>query len=95
MEGWELDGSIYPVAREHMGLQQLEDSGALVSLPTCKAQRCYTYISLIGWVCQALHHHAAAARKVYVEHLHPYLRCTLVMNSQCSRALRATELHSA
>ncbi|KAL3135876.1 hypothetical protein ABBQ32_007432 [Trebouxia sp. C0010 RCD-2024] len=30
MEGWDLDGSIYPVAREHMGLQQLEDSGALV-----------------------------------------------------------------
>ncbi|KAL3161164.1 hypothetical protein ABBQ38_009533 [Trebouxia sp. C0009 RCD-2024] len=30
MEGWELDGSIYPVAREYMGLQQLEDSGALV-----------------------------------------------------------------
>ena len=38
MEGWELDGSIYPVAREHMGLQQLEDSGALVSPQTCKAQ---------------------------------------------------------
>lgn len=30
MEGWELDGSIYPVARQYMGLQQLEDSGALV-----------------------------------------------------------------
>ena len=38
MEGWELDGSIYPVAREHMGLQQLEDSGALVSPQTCKTQ---------------------------------------------------------
>ncbi len=30
MEGWELDPKIYPVARDHMGLQQLEDSGALV-----------------------------------------------------------------
>ena len=30
MEGWELDGAIYPVARQFMGLQQLEDSGALV-----------------------------------------------------------------
>ena len=38
MEGWELDGSIYPVAREYMGLQQLEESGALVSPKTCKAQ---------------------------------------------------------
>lgn len=38
MEGWELDGSIYPVAREHMGLQQLEDCGALVSPLTPDAQ---------------------------------------------------------
>lgn len=30
MMGWELDPKIYPVARAHMGLQQLEDSGALV-----------------------------------------------------------------
>lgn len=37
MEGWELDGSIYPVAREYMGLQQLEDSGALVSTDPWKA----------------------------------------------------------
>lgn len=48
MEGWELDGSIYPVAREHMGLQQLEDSGALVSFPTCKAQRCYLKSDWLG-----------------------------------------------
>ena len=31
MEGWELDGGIYPVARRYMGLQQLEDSGCLAS----------------------------------------------------------------
>ena len=30
MEGWELDGNILPVARQFMGLQQLEDSGDLV-----------------------------------------------------------------
>ena len=38
MEGWELDGSIYPVAREYMGLQQLEDSGALVSTNTSRKE---------------------------------------------------------
>lgn len=31
MVGWELDGELLPVVRAHMGLQQLEDSGALVS----------------------------------------------------------------
>ena len=30
MEGWELDGNILPVARQFMGLQQLEDTGDLV-----------------------------------------------------------------
>ena len=30
MVGWELDGELLPVVRAHMGLQQLEDCGALV-----------------------------------------------------------------
>lgn len=50
MEGWELDGSIYPVAREHMGLQQLEDSGALVSPQMCKAQLLLSRVRLVGCV---------------------------------------------
>ena len=63
MEGWELDGSIFPVARDHMGLRQLEDSGALVSPQTCKAQLPPSRVSMVGWVYQALHHAAAKSVK--------------------------------
>jgi hypothetical protein len=40
MHGWELDAAVVDVARQHMGLQELQDSGALVSLhEACTQQR--------------------------------------------------------
>ena len=30
--GWEIDGVVVEAGRKHMGMQELEDSGALVSL---------------------------------------------------------------
>ena len=54
MEGWELDGSIYPVAREHMGLHQLEDCGALVSPQNHDAQL-PSQVKLVG--LSSLAHH--------------------------------------
>lgn len=32
MVGWEHDADLLPIVRTHMGLQKLEDSGALVSI---------------------------------------------------------------
>jgi len=33
VDGWELDPAVIKVARQHMGMQQLEDEGSLVRTP--------------------------------------------------------------
>jgi len=48
MEGWELDPKIYPVARAHMGLKELEDSDALVLLFICLFQ--ISHVSFMIWL---------------------------------------------